>query len=124
MENDDRVFTPQDLLPLCMETNIPLVYDVHHHRCLQDGTSVAKTTELALQTWNREPLFHLSSPLNGWKGKSVHKHHDYIDPKDFPECWMNMDITVEIEAKAKELAVLKLKKHLDSHGYTPVALSG
>ena len=124
IENDDRVFTPKDLLPLCAETNIPLVYDVHHHRCLQDGMSVAKTTELALQTWNREPLFHLSSPLNGWASKSVHKHHDYIDPKDFPECWTNLDITIEIEAKAKELAVLKLKKHLDSHGHTPAAHSG
>ena len=43
----------------------------------------------------------------------MNKHHDYIDPGDFPECWLNLDITVEVEAKAKELAVLKLKKHID-----------
>jgi len=112
LENDDRVYTPKDLLSVCVETDIPLVYDVHHHRCLPDGMSIEKTTELAIQTWNREPVFHLSSPLNGWKGTNVNKHHDYIDPGDFPDYWLNLDITVEVEAKAKELAVLKLKKHM------------
>lgn len=113
LENDDRVYTPQDLLPVCMETGIPLVYDVHHHRCLPDALSVDKATELAVQTWNREPLFHLSSPLHGWNGPQINKHHDYIDAQDFPECWLDLNITVEVEAKAKELAVLKLKRQLD-----------
>ncbi len=113
LENDDRVYTPADLMPVCTETKTPLVYDVHHHRCLADGLSVEKATELAINTWNREPLFHLSSPLNGWAAKACNKHHDYIDPQDFPDCWLNRDITVEVEAKAKELAVLKLKKAID-----------
>jgi UV DNA damage repair endonuclease len=34
LENDDRCYTPQDLLPLCQEMRVPFVYDVHHHRCL------------------------------------------------------------------------------------------
>jgi len=82
---------------------------VHHHRCLPDGLTVEQATTEAIQTWNREPVFHLSSPLNGWKGNGITKHHDYIDPKDFPDCWLDLDITVEVEAKAKELAVLALK---------------
>jgi UV DNA damage endonuclease len=113
LENDDRVYTPEDLLPVCVETETPLVYDVHHHRCLPDGLSVEKASERAIQTWNREPLFHLSSPLNGWKGKTTNKHHDYIEPRDFPDFWLNLDITVEVEAKAKELAVLRLKKYME-----------
>ena len=113
LENDDRVYTPKDLLPVCVETDIPLVYDVHHHRCLPDGMSIKKTTELVMQTWNREPVFHLSSPLNGWEGNAMNKHHDYIDLRDFPDCWLNLNITVEVEAKAKELAVLKLKKQIE-----------
>jgi len=113
LENDDRAYTPKDLLPVCLDMGIPLVYDVHHHRCLPDGFAVEKATELAIQTWNREPLFHLSSPKNGWESSSVNKHHDYIDPNDVPDCWLNLDITVEVEAKAKELAVLKLKKDME-----------
>ena len=76
LENDDRIFTPADLLPFCKDTGIPFVYDIHHHRCLPDGMHVNAATELALETWNREPLFHISSPLGGWKAKNVRKHHD------------------------------------------------
>lgn len=108
LENDDRVFTPTDLLPVCRATGVPLVYDVHHHRCCPDNLSVAEATEVALSTWNREPLFHLSSPLNGWTGSQPERHHDEIDPRDFPQSWLSLAITVDVEAKAKETAVLKL----------------
>ena len=117
LENDDRVYTPKDLLPVCRDMDIPLVYDVHHHRCLPDGRSVEEITELALGTWNREPLFHLSSPKYGWESGKPISHHDYIDADDFPVCWTNLDITVEVEAKAKELAVLRLKRDLINRGY-------
>lgn len=109
LENDDKVFTPRDLLPVCEATKTPLVYDVHHHRCLVDGLSVESATERATATWRgREPLFHLSSPLEGWDGPKPERHHDYIDPADFPAEWKCQKLTVEVEAKAKELAVLKL----------------
>jgi UV DNA damage endonuclease len=65
-----------------------------------------------LDTWNREPLFHISSPLDGWGGAKPQRHHDYIDLGDFPNCWRTLCMTVEIEAKAKELAVLKLRDNL------------
>jgi UV DNA damage endonuclease len=112
LENDDRGFTPSDLLPVCRATGIPLVYDVHHHRCLPDGLSVAQATTAALETWRREPLFHLSTPLNGWKSGDSRPHHDFIDLADFPREWHSLDITVEVEAKAKEGAVLKLAAEL------------
>jgi UV DNA damage endonuclease len=115
LENDDRIYTVRDLIPICKRLGIPLVYDVHHHRCNPDGLSVEQATELALQTWNRagrEPYFHLSSPKNGWQVGRPEAHADYIDLPDFPDCWKNLRITVDIEAKAKELAVLALKKTL------------
>jgi UV DNA damage endonuclease len=112
LENDDRIFTPHDLLPVCKDMVIPLVYDVHHHRCLPDGVRIEKTTQKAIDTWNREPLFHLSSPREGWQSKVPRPHHDYINLSDFPDCWRNLDMTVEVEAKAKELAVLKIRNEL------------
>lgn len=115
LENDDRVYTPSDLLPVCRTEGIPLVYDVHHHRCLPDGISIEETTHLALETWNREPVFHISSPREGWNGPKPARHHDYINPDDFPSLWqtLDLDITVEVEAKAKELAVIKLYEFLN-----------
>jgi UV DNA damage endonuclease len=113
VENDDKTFTPADLLPLCRSEGVPLVYDAHHHRCLPDGLTVEQATEAARVTWkNREPLFHLSSPLEGWDGPKPQRHHNYIDPKDFPAAWHGWPLTVEVEAKAKELAVAKLQRDL------------
>ena len=109
VENDDKTYTPADLLPLCRAEGVPLVYDAHHHRCLPDDLSVAQATAAARETWRkREPLFHISSPLAGWSGPQPERHHDYIDAKDFPPAWLGWPLTVEVEAKAKELAVLKL----------------
>ena len=115
-ENDDRVYTPADLLPFCLEHQLPFVYDVHHHRCLPDGLGVEEVTARALKTWDREPLFHLSSPKFGWKGPTPNLHHDYIDIKDFPACWRRLDITIEVEAKAKELAIKRLLAQLAEAG--------
>jgi UV DNA damage endonuclease len=112
LENDDRSYTPRDLFPVCRDLKIPLVYDVHHHRCLGDNLSVEAATEQSLKTWDREPLFHISSPKDGWSGPDPRKHHDYIDIRDLPKDWLSMDITVEVEAKAKELAIKKLMADL------------
>ncbi|MDH3463665.1 MAG: UV DNA damage repair endonuclease UvsE [Acidimicrobiia bacterium] len=112
VENDDVTYTPSDLLPLCSAEGIPLVYDVHHHRCNQDGLSVEEATEQAIATWNRKPMFHISSPLEGWDGPKPRRHHDFIDMQDFPDCWRGLPLTVEVEAKAKEVAVLKLMMQL------------
>jgi UV DNA damage endonuclease len=84
------------------------VYDVHHHRCNADGLSIEQATKRALATWNREPLFHISSPIAGWDAPKPERHHDFIDEQDFPDCWRRKKITVEVEAKAKEVAVAKL----------------
>jgi UV DNA damage endonuclease len=118
LENDDASYTPSDLLPLCRRAGIPLVYDVHHHRCLPDGLSVDEASQQAIETWDREPLFHLSSPLEGWSGARPQRHHDYIDVADFPDHWRELAITVEVEAKAKELAVVRLREELRRTGTT------
>ena len=114
LENDDRIYSPADLLPVCRSTSIPLTYDVHHHRCLGDSLDEKTATEAALKTWDREPLFHISSPLTPGNPGDCRKHHDYIDIKDMPCFWNDLVLTVDVEAKAKELAVFKLLGEL--HG--------
>jgi len=112
LENDERTYTPADILPFCEAIEIPMVYDVHHHRCLPDGLSVEEVTQRALATWDREPVFHISSPRDGWHGPKPSRHHDFIAAADFPACWRKLNATVEVEAKAKELAILRLLRAL------------
>jgi UV DNA damage endonuclease len=109
LENDDRCFAPEALLPLCEKLGVPLVYDVHHHRCLPDAMDVETASSRAAATWRgREPYFHVSSPRDGWDGP-CRPHADYVEPRDFPDAWRSMTLTVDVEAKAKERAVLALR---------------
>lgn len=117
LENDDISYTPEDLLPLCHKQRIPLIYDVHHHRCNPDGTSVEDATELAAATWKtvgREQYCHISSPRAGWGNGTSRPHADFIDPADVPECWLGREMTVDVEAKAKEVAVVRLMKDMQA----------
>jgi len=119
IENDDVSYTPRDLLSICEHLSLPLVYDVHHHRCNPDGLSVEEATTLAGNIWQalgREQYCHISSPRNGWQGGDPKPHADYIDPADFPACWLGREMTVDLEAKAKELAVVRLMAELKGDG--------
>ena len=120
LENDDRMFTPADLLPLCGRLALPLVYDAHHHRCKPDGLAVAEATSRSAATWGgREPYFHISSPREGWNAGDPRPHADFVDPADLPREWLAMDVTVDVEAKAKERAVVRLMA--ESKGRRPAA---
>jgi UV DNA damage endonuclease len=113
LENDDRVYTVEDLLPVCEKLGLPLVYDVHHHRCNPDRLGVEQATELAAATWgDREPWAHLSSPALGWREGDPRPHADFIATRDVPSYWLGRRLTVDVEAKAKEVAVLRLRRWL------------
>lgn len=116
LENDDVSYTVKDLLPICGELKTPMVYDVHHHRCNPDGLSIAEASLGCVESWQLakrgEPYFHLSSPKNGWLDDNPRPHAEMIDMADFPEEWLNIKATVDIEAKAKELAVVAVMKSL------------
>ncbi len=113
LENDDKTFTANDTLKTCRILNIPMVLDVHHHICNNDGEPLSSILGDILDTWNKDilpPKVHFSSPRNGDKDR---KHADYINPEDFinfiNECKVfNRDLDVMIEAKQKDLALYKL----------------
>jgi UV DNA damage endonuclease len=109
LENDDRRYGPAALLPLCERLGIPLVYDVHHHRCHPDALDVSDATHrAAAPRGGRAPHFHISSPRAGWQGGDPRPHAEYVMLSDFPDAWRGQRLTVDVEAKAKERAVLAL----------------
>jgi UV DNA damage endonuclease len=122
LENDDRLFAVRDLLPLCERARVPLVYDAHHHRCHPDGLAVDEATARAAATWGAargagaEPWMHISSPRDGWGAPNPRPHADYVDPADFPDVWRTVRITVDVEAKAKDRAVVDLMRKVGGAG--------
>lgn len=115
LENDDRCYSVADLLPACLTTGLPLVLDAHHHRVLDGELSLEEATVWAMATWgDREPHFHLSSPRSQWAGGDPRPHADYIDPADVPGAWLDLGVplTVDIEAKGKERAIIALRQSL------------
>ncbi|RDY28970.1 UV DNA damage repair endonuclease UvsE [Romboutsia weinsteinii] len=118
IENDDKVFTAKDVLDLCKRANLPMVLDVHHHDCKNDGEQLGDVLEDVFNTWKNEslpPKIHFSSPREFEKDK---KHADYIDVErfaqflDLAKIKADRDFDVMIEAKQKDLALFKLVKDL------------
>jgi UV DNA damage endonuclease len=111
IENDDRCFAAIDLLPICLAAGVPLVLDAHHHSVITGGLSIEEATDWALATWgDREPYFHVSSPRDGWGSGDPRPHADFLDPADVPAYWRSIPkLTVDVEAKAKERAVLAIR---------------
>ena len=125
VENDDRLFAVRDVVALSRRTGLPLIYDVHHHRCHPDGIPVEEATALMVESWGaREPYAHLSSPRDGWGATNPRPHSAFVDPADVPAAWLSLPrVTVDVEAKDKERAVVAIKEETDrASGARPVAM--
>ena len=119
VENDDTSYSIGDVLYICNEINRPMVLDVHHHQCYNQGENLKEMLPEIFTTWDklkRPPKVHFSSPRSKNSPKS---HADYIDPEQFKEFASladNYQYDIMVEAKKKDEAVLKLWEDI---GYDP-----
>jgi UV DNA damage endonuclease len=136
LENDDRVFGLCQALRVAERAGVPLVFDIHHHRCHDpEGIDDRQALELALDSWPAgvRPKIHFSSPRLdiGEKRRKVGRrvertlvlpdvrlHADLIDPVAFEgflrHTAKGLDFDVMLEAKGKDLALLRLREQLQS----------
>jgi UV DNA damage endonuclease len=135
IENDDRTYDLSDVLALSERTGAPVVWDALHHHC-NDRHRIPddEALRLALDTWapGVTPKIHYSSPRLDM-GESVKQvgrtkvrkpvmpdlrnHADLIDPIAFEAFLVHaaagsQDFDVMLEAKAKDLAALRLRDQL------------
>lgn len=138
IENDDRTFSLLDVLPVAERIGRPVVWDILHHHCHDPkGLSDREALEMALSTWRGEvkPKIHYSSPrLDSTerkvrRGRRVERtvvlpqmraHADLIDPLSF-ELFLRhtatgLDFDVMLEAKSKDLALIRLREQLRARG--------
>jgi UV DNA damage endonuclease len=111
VENDDKAtqFGTKDLYDL-VYSNIgtPITFDHLHHRFCTNSLSASEAAHLAASTWKEcTPLQHYSSSKLYEDSTALNRSHaDYIY-EIIPDYGLTVD--VEVEAKAKDLAVLKYR---------------
>jgi UV DNA damage endonuclease len=114
VENDDKasMYSVKDLMYIHNKIGIPIVFDYHHHQfCTGDLTEEA-ALKLAATTWpdgiRQEVHYSESKALheNNTKEKPQ-AHSDYINA--LPNTY-GLDLDVMLECKAKELALLSIRK--------------
>ncbi|HEU4658508.1 MAG TPA: UV DNA damage repair endonuclease UvsE [Capillimicrobium sp.] len=127
VENDDRSFGLRDVLRLADRIERPVVWDLLHHHCHDpDGIPDREALALALATWpdGVRPKVHYSSPKTAVEtaGKRIvlpqlRAHADLVDPIGFEHFLRETaaglpDFDVMLEAKAKDLALLRLREQV------------
>ena len=127
VENDDKgsMYSVNDLyLGIFSNVKVPITFDYHHHRFNTGGLSEEEAFILAKHTWDYndvKPLFHYSSCRKTFEdpGCKAQAHADLIYEKinDYGHA-----VDIEVEAKSKEIAVLKYKEDYNSllESYLPM----
>ncbi|HEX8611739.1 MAG TPA: UV damage endonuclease UvsE [Telluria sp.] len=110
LENDEYAYSAAQIHDICMRSGVPMVFDAHHHIVHErldsyDEPSVALMLAKARATWPdpSQQLVHIS---NGRSAFNDRQHADLIDV--MPSCYAAAPY-IEIEAKAKEAAIDKLR---------------
>ncbi|MCR8747090.1 UV DNA damage repair endonuclease UvsE [Romboutsia lituseburensis] len=118
LENDDKTYTAKEVLDICKKVNLPMVLDVHHHDCNNNGEKLDNLLKDIFETWENEnlpPKIHFSSPR---EFENDRKHSEYIDVDKFikflelAKKTVDKDFDIMIEAKQKDRALIKLMDDL------------
>jgi UV DNA damage endonuclease len=135
LEHDDLRFSAADVLAIHEACGVRLVFDYQHHWCLNpDGIDAVDTVHRILRSWPAgvQPKLHYSSPRTEmrevlrrdrktkkpirtlqppvWTG-----HADFVNPFEFItflRSVRSMAFDIMLEAKAKDLALLRLRRDL------------
>ncbi|KIY50147.1 UV-endonuclease UvdE, partial [Fistulina hepatica ATCC 64428] len=109
LENDELCYSAEDLLPLCEELDVPLVFDYHHDDLNPSSIRRTEIIRRANAIWVRRgmrPKQHLSEPRPG--AVTIMERRAHADRCESLPVELDDDMDLMIEAKDKEQAVLHL----------------
>ena len=127
VENDDKasMYSVSDLYEgIYSHIGVPITFDYHHHRFNDGGLTEEEAFKLAATTWPAgiRPLFHYSSCRKTFEDPEckAQAHADWLYEKirTYGEA-----VDIELEAKAKNQALLKYLEQEDEllESYKPMA---
>ena len=111
IENDDKMYDLNDCLNISVQTHIPVLFDVFHHKLNNSMQSKEIDLELSEKTWKEKrdgiPLIDYSSQQPGGLPR---QHAETIDEEDFRLFLKQtepLDFDIMLEIKDKEISALK-----------------
>lgn len=119
IENDETNYSIDDVLNIAEQVRIPVVLDIFHYQCyeirakergLKRQTPLPQILPAVVATWGERTVkMHISQQK---PNAAFGAHDDYVEEiprilRDFPKKY-HRDLDLMVEAKMKELAVLKL----------------
>ena len=118
LENDERLFGFEDVLDAATAADVPVVFDVLHHRVYAGGDAdLPDVLRRAFATWRPDrdgpPKLHYSTQAVGLRAGA---HAELVDPAEFRQ-FLDLappDVAFDcmLEAKAKEGALFRLREAL------------
>ena len=128
LEHDDRRFDIEAILWVHQRTGVRLIFDYLHHQLYNPNRiPLPDAMAICLATWppNQTPKIHFATPttemVRDRHGQPhpprLNRHSHYINPFafiDFLNALPRMrDFDIMLEAKARDLALLQLRHHLN-----------
>lgn len=113
LENDDRIFTAEEVLNICLKTNLPAVFDTFHHSVNKSFGSLNDRDIIVMfkETWqNQRQKIHYSNQ-DPYKRQGAHsKTVDIEKFLTFFHTIQDLELDIMLETKDKEQSALKVLK--------------
>jgi UV DNA damage endonuclease len=116
LENDESSYSVPELIKIHEKTGTPIVWDSHHHTFNTGDMDISTACSETMKTWGSiKPLQHLSNTEPGMENGSFterrkHSYNIHYVPEMQKQLILENKIDVDVEAKGKNLAVLKMRK--------------
>ncbi|MEM4710373.1 MAG: UV DNA damage repair endonuclease UvsE [Candidatus Woesearchaeota archaeon] len=117
IENDEISYSLKDVLYISKETKIPVVFDVFHHKILNNNESLKEALLLASKTWKKKDGIMMIDYSTG----KTRKHDVSLNIKEFESfikqaknIGIDFDIMLEVKDKEKSaIRALKIIKNIN-----------
>jgi len=116
VENDDQRYSASDCLDIHAQTGIPVLFDVFHHSCNNNGEGISLILPRIVETWSASDGTPMVDYSSQHPAKRTGGHAEHIDMDDFQKFLTlskphDLDIMLEIKDKeASALAAISLAR--------------
>jgi len=117
IENDERLYNVEDCLFIHDKIYIPIVFDVLHFKCNNNGERMGDMLSRAFSTWSKKDGVPIVDYSSQEKGRRMGSHTHSINSNDFRnflKATTGFDCDIMCEIKDKEKSALKALRVLNT----------